>query len=194
MDRLTFAAHLVDSLAWPITVLLAAAVFRDPIASVLRLLVKLKYGALELTFREEVDKLAEQTGIARGAPALDSPSARDQELLQLAELSPATAVIEAWRQIETKLIELGRAKLDEPSPALWSMPAVLTATLYDRDLLTAEEYAVASELRRLRNRVANPGVDREHVGEPDARRYVTTALGLIARLARGTAASVPEPS
>ena len=110
MDWLTFISKIIDSIAWPGAVILIALIFRNEIGKLLRLIRKLRHGDLEVTFGEELEKAREESE-ELGSP-IDTPAEiiRDQELLNLAKNHPPAAVIEAWKDIEKELIQLGRRK------------------------------------------------------------------------------------
>jgi DNA-directed RNA polymerase specialized sigma24 family protein len=55
MDWKTFLTELTKALAWPTTVIVLAFVLRTPVASLARLLRKLKYGDVEAEFGEIVE-------------------------------------------------------------------------------------------------------------------------------------------
>ena len=62
MDALTFLSNLISSLAWPLFVLVALLVFKEPIGIVIQSLKKIKYKDLELELSNE---------IATGDPNID---------------------------------------------------------------------------------------------------------------------------
>ena len=109
MDWLTFLSKLIDSLAWPVSVFLVAVLVRKPLRSLMPLLHRLKYKELELEFGQRVEEI--KTELARELPKesqLALPSAEAQPLVRLAEVSPRSAVLEAWRGVELAALEAAR--------------------------------------------------------------------------------------
>jgi hypothetical protein len=76
-------------------------VLRGEIKTLLLLLKKLKAGPVEAEFDREVRELARETETQVPSATPVPPSLPErQKLLQLAELNPRSAVIEAWHNVE----------------------------------------------------------------------------------------------
>ena len=54
MDALTFISNLIDSCAWPLLLLLALLIFREPIGIIIQSLKKLKYKDWEIELANEI--------------------------------------------------------------------------------------------------------------------------------------------
>ena len=54
MDRLTFISNLLNSCAWPLLVLVALLIFREPIGIAIQSFKKLKYKDLEIELSNEI--------------------------------------------------------------------------------------------------------------------------------------------
>jgi hypothetical protein len=169
-----FVASLVQSLAWPAAVTVIVVFLRKPIRAALShaLLRRVKAGPVELEFdqlqaevREELARSPELTEAQAPAPASQTAapaSSLREELSTLAELSPASAVMEASRRIEFRLTEI----LDgsgEPSPRTLGTRA-LARLARERGLISHETLAAIEGMAVLRNLVAHSrddiGVDR----------------------------------
>jgi hypothetical protein len=169
-----FVASLVQSLAWPAAVVVIVVFLRKPIRAALShaLLRRVKAGPVELEFdqlqaevREELARSPELTEAHAPAPASQTAapaSSLREELSTLAELSPASAVMEASRRIEFRLTEI----LDgsgEPSPRRLGTRA-LARLARERGLISDETLAAIEGMSVLRNLVAHSrddiGVDR----------------------------------
>ena len=103
MNFLEFLAALLDSLAWPALVGYIIYLLRDSFATLLRRLSSFKYKELEAQFREtlsEIDLPQEPASPERLSPE-EEPSRPDTvSLIELADVSPRAAVMEAWIKIE----------------------------------------------------------------------------------------------
>ena len=106
MDWLTFISKLVEALAWPSIVVVVLLFLRKELPSIVRSLRKLKFKDVEMEFGEAVKALAAET--KRAVPqskkdftmmgqSAESVAAR---LLDLSDLSPRAAILEAWLQVE----------------------------------------------------------------------------------------------
>lgn len=103
MTFLEFLAALVDSLAWPALVGYVIYLLRDSFAALLRRLSSVKYKELEAQFREALSeiKLPQEPASAESLSLEDEPSRPDTvSLIELADVSPRVAVMEAWIKIE----------------------------------------------------------------------------------------------
>lgn len=123
MDVLQFISSVVGSLAWPGVVLAAVLVLRKPLIDLLPLLQRLKYKDLELDFGKRVGEL--QAEVAEELPPQAEPAplptTARSALHTLAEVSPRSAVMEAWRAVEAAgLAAARRLQSDLPTPALRS--------------------------------------------------------------------------
>jgi hypothetical protein len=109
-----FIASLVRSLAWPAAVLVVGIVLRKPIGAVLGQGVRrVKAGPVEVEFdllqaevREELARSPELTEAPAEDQASAPPTSLGEELSRLAEISPASAVMEASKRIEYRLAEM----------------------------------------------------------------------------------------
>jgi len=57
MDWLTFVTKIIESLAWPVSIVVIVLILKKPISALLPLLRNLKYKDLELSFGEELKKV-----------------------------------------------------------------------------------------------------------------------------------------
>jgi hypothetical protein len=186
-----FVASLVHSLAWPAGVVAVVVVLRKSIRAVLSqaLLRRLKAGPLEVEFdqiqaevREDLARSPELTEAQVPAPASQAASPGNslrEELSTLAEVSPASAVMEASRRIEYRLTEM----LDgpgEPSPRRMGTRA-LARLARERGLISDETLAALEGMSVLRNLVAHVRGDidvdraRDYVALADAVMYALRA-------------------
>lgn len=101
MDALTFIAKLVEFLAWPSATVVLLLLLRGEINDLFRYVKKLKAGPVEAEFEREVKELK---AAAEAQPQLLPPpegaTPEKQMLLQLVQINPRSAVLEAWRGVE----------------------------------------------------------------------------------------------
>lgn len=185
MNWLGFVASLVQSLAWPAAVVVIVIFLRKPIrAALAQGLRRVKAGPVEVEFdqlqaevREELARSPELTEAQVPAPASQAAapaSSLREELSTLAELSPASAVMEASRQIEYRLTEM----LDdsgEPSPRRLGTRA-LARLARERGLISDETLAAIEGMSVLRNLVAH---SRDDIGADRALDYLALADAVL---------------
>jgi hypothetical protein len=100
------ALEFISSIAWPITVLVIAALFRRPITFMLSGQLKsLKAGPVEAVWHEAVSEVREDLPSPSAPPGTEVTRAEEiaTELASLAERSPAAAVLEGYSRIEREL-------------------------------------------------------------------------------------------
>jgi hypothetical protein len=109
MDWFGFVANLVDSLAWPIAAIVLVLFLRKPIKNLLPLLQRLKYKELELEFGKRVEEVKDELATELPSDAAILPPGEINALHRLAELSPRSVVLEAWRNVELAALEAARS-------------------------------------------------------------------------------------
>jgi len=164
MDTLSFVAQLIDSLAWPIMVLLAFLFLRNPIASQLQWLTRVKYKEFEAEFSRQIEAARQELQLEPGDETAVPSSPESQEYIQeLAAASPRAAIVEAWIGFEvTATSSLRQLDVLPERAELIPFPRLLAA-LQQAELLFPNEAHTLKELRTLRNKAAHeyrPGIDQ----------------------------------
>lgn len=183
MDTLTFTAKIIESIAWPIATVILVVLLRAEIQSLLPFLKRLKAGPLEAEFERELLELRTTVEFEPVQQPAEKPlSIAEQKLLQLIEINPRSAILEAWQGVEAyarKLtIDLG---LYEPGPE--SRPLLDAYRAIARaNLLSTEDLALFQELRSLRNQAAH--AEDFNPTKAAAHNYVQLASRLRAKLER----------
>jgi hypothetical protein len=156
MDRLTFVSEVIKALAWPTAASSAVLVLRREIKGLLPLVKKLKAGPIEAEFDREVRELKEQ---AERQPAAPSPvqisTSERQKLLQLAELNPRSAIIEAWHNVEFAARRVVEAHDRSISDRDLRSSSALLRSLNRFEILSRDEVALFNDLRALRNQAVH---------------------------------------
>ena len=147
-----FIADVVRSLAWPLVVTLALWIFRDSIQRLVQRLAKLKHKDTEIEFENAIKEI--QIDFPVAPRASNQPTAESDTLYRLAEVSPRSAIIEAWRMLESaasQAILKSYPNLD--NPRVINTPSLMN--LLKGQVLTEKEFRDFNELRRLRNTAAH---------------------------------------
>lgn len=99
MESFEFWASIIDSLAWPATVILCVLILKVPTGKLLERVSKLKYGEIEAEFQERLDNLGylEHSEEVKVKSDITEPTVF---LEDLAETSPRAAVLEAWLKVQ----------------------------------------------------------------------------------------------
>lgn len=156
MDGLSFVAALIDSLAWPFAIIVAVLLLRRPLSELIPLLERLKYKDLELSFRERVHKVAtEADALLPPPPAGVVPSAAEDRMQQLVDISPRAAILEAWVELEAAAAEAARRRNLDLRPSDLKSPRKLFQALREGQILDNYQLALLDDLRAIRNSAAH---------------------------------------
>jgi hypothetical protein len=186
---LDFLKSVIDSLAWPTTVLVLALIFRSQIERIVRTVAHLKYKDIEVDFREEIDafiqaakdsEVVEQKQSLR--PSETKPNAikstlRD-EINSVIDNSPQAAVLLGWTLVESELLTLIQRTGVSPdypphNSAVQNIEFLRNAKIFGPKMVLALENA-----RRIRNRVAHLP-SNERIDSDLARQYVTVIYDIV---------------
>ena len=191
MDDLTFVSNLISSLVWPLIVIAIVILLKKPLRELIhdlgRRLRIIKFPGGEAEFSEELAEIKEAADVANLPPAAVMPT-RDflslrinediDEWAKLVEVSPRSAISEAWRWVENAMRETAE-KLNIPQSDTRS-PTALIRELGKREALNSETILIISDLRGIRNRAVHgiePGISRA-----DAIEYISLVRRIIATL------------
>ena len=186
MDWLEFFASLISSLAWPITLLLAVFLLRGYLSTLFPFIERLKYKDFEIEFRKSLQELTEKSREALPAiQAVEMEAAgisRDR-LYSLTEISPRSAILEAWLQVESA----AAAALQASEPTFASKPMAplrLGEALNRRQIINRAQLEIFNRLRDLRNKAVHVG---DAVFKPDeVAEYIELATSLSSQIRRGS--------
>jgi hypothetical protein len=175
MDGMTFVAALVRALAWPVAIIVCLIILRRPFQVLLGGLKSIKYQDLELSFDRQLSALRATAAAALPAPTHEQPWS--EQMKQLVFTSSEVAILETWRRVENKIIDLARQKNLEAAPAVWVMPLVLGAFLLKEGHLSDVQYATFRDLKYLRDAIAHA---RSYaISASEALDYVDIAARLL---------------
>ena len=172
MDGLQLLASIIDSLAWPVTIGVAAYLLRKPLLELLPNLRRLKYKDFDIQFGERLEKLEQEIELepppSRTAPPSDLQLFADKRFDDLAEISPSAAVIDAWIDIESALRELAKERLLKER---WHQPMLqIIRELRSRQIISPRLASLLDDLRVLRNEAVHQ-MKGGQISLTDALRY-----------------------
>jgi len=142
MENLT---RLLDVVVWPSVVLIIIFMLRKPIKSLLPFVENIKYKDFEVKFRKELDQIKEEAKEA--GIELQTEIDERTEIYKLVEISPASAIIEAWKELETS----ARKKVDELAPKETNFKNILHRPISYLEYTGALPPSTARALRELQS-------------------------------------------
>lgn len=145
MDNNTLASNIIESLAWPMTVLVVLALFRKELSSLFGRIRKGQFGDATVEFEVAVAAVEEMVQEKRGTRKAAHVPARIEDH-SLAETDPRSAVIKAWLEVESHARSaLQRKGLLDSRAAVGNRLtelAKLSHSLDDQDLMVFRELQI----------------------------------------------------
>lgn len=183
------AIQLIQHIAWPLTILGISLMFRSELRSAMGRLSHLKYGDWEATFekglrvaeRHAEEAIASTDG--EDKPVLTGSAPQMERLSWLAELSPRSAVVEAWFDVERAVREAAeRLPIIEHERRTTSK---IMKKLRQMGIVNDAALTVYSQLGSLRNQAVHAPEFAVSPGE--AERFLELASELATRIRRVSA-------
>lgn len=140
---------LIEAIAWPVASIWLGYLFRTEVRGLLERLSHLKYGEAEASFEAGVEKIGSEL------PKISTPvnsaqfsplSAKEDELIVLAETSARAAVLESWLEVE-KALAAAAAKRGLPEGDM--------AKIFESNPQLSNVEPTFRQLRSLRNQAAH---------------------------------------
>ena len=155
MDTLEFIASIIDSLAWPLAIVVLIFILRTPLSKLIPFLERLKFKGLELDFTKRVHEVAAEAAAVLPEPVPQIAHAVEEELEELAAVYPRGAVLESWIKIERAAADAAKRRGLPLSSVDLKSPKRLIHVLEDAKVLDEKQAAVFDDLRNLRNAAAH---------------------------------------
>lgn len=176
MDALTFVAKLIEHSVWPISAIFLLLILRQEIRSLLPHIKKIKAGPVEAEFEREINEI-KATAEAQLELGQDrAGTAEYQKLLQLVQINPRSAILEAWRDVEISSIRVVQNKALYVRECESHSPLAIIRVLNKERILSEEDVSLYYELRMLRNQAAH--AEEFSPTHAAALNYVALANGL----------------
>ena len=184
MSWLEFFSKIIASLAWPASILFVLYIIRGELPTIARSLKKLRYKDLELEFEKTAQEVVEKTKLSLPETNNIQLSGQSQDelidrLISVSELSPRSAILEAWLVVEAAAVDVAEKKgistfKSHPGPMR------LRDYLVKGDLLNKDQQEIFEQLRFLRNEavhVADAEFTKKAVDD-----YIASALQMAGYL------------
>jgi hypothetical protein len=156
MSWLTFFSNAIAALAWPTASFAIVLLLRKPLRSLLPLVQRLKYKELEVEFGRRVEEVRADVvrELPRSAQLEMQPSLVEGPFAALAALSPRSAVLEAWREVELAALEAAR-RLGGHELGEQTLTYRAIKFLERQERLDSSVISLLRDLRDLRNQAAH---------------------------------------
>ena len=136
---------LLDVVIWPGIVLAIIFMLRKPIRSLLPFVENIKYKDFEVKFRKDLDQIKED--VKESGIELKTEIDERAEIHKLVEISPGSAILEAWEELETS----ARKKVEELAPKETNFKNILHRPISYLEYTGALPPSTARALRELQS-------------------------------------------
>ncbi|OGU66552.1 MAG: hypothetical protein A2499_17105 [Stygiobacter sp. RIFOXYC12_FULL_38_8] len=180
---------LIESLAWPVTVLIIVFIFRKELTKVVSRLSNLKYKDFEAQFNNDlanIEKKTSQLSIKSSGSLKISGSAEIvfnsnyDRLLEIAKLSPRAAIMSAWFEVENAIYSLNKETVNQQAPSF--KQSQIISELVNKNVLAETVIDIFRDLKQLRNQAVH--YPEFALTQKEAEKYIDLALKLSSELLR----------
>lgn len=174
---MVYIANIIDSLAWPITILLLGYLFKKEFNLLIGRVSTLKYKDLQADFKNtlnEVENEAKKFSYTKDNKTImpDYKNERYIRLMSLAEVSPRGAILEAWIEIETELFKLCK-RADFKND--YKNSFLLIRDLISNNIIPADILPLLDGLMKIRNKAVHLP---DFFLDDEDKRYLNIAIGI----------------
>lgn len=147
MDLLTFISVLIQSLAWPVTVVVVVTLLRNDLSQLLSNVRKFRHKDTEIDFAKTVREVGNEIGSYSDSQKLIG------EPDELALLSPRGSILESWIRIENALMDFNQRRGLSFSDKKYGVGVNRKNILQilDHEVLQKSSIKALRKLRELRN-------------------------------------------
>ncbi len=171
-------------MAWPLAITGVIFLLREPLIRLLPSVDNMQYGDFSIQFRQKVQELAEDSKelLSENKESEDiSPVNLEEYLLNLAVLSPRSAVIESWLNLEAWAKNRLSHEEDIKDNSLKKLGGyALEMELLTRNILNKNEINAFQRLRELRNQAVHMA-EKEFTDNVESYIQLSLALAVSIR-------------
>jgi len=160
MDWKQFFAALVGSVAWPTAIIITVLLLKTPLAKLLPKIRSFKYGDLHIDLEQQLAEVKAEVTASEPEPLLAEQPLPPPSALQLAAISPRSAVLMAWLEVEKTIGEIASqhnlTTMTGPNGLIRPMMIGESMRhLYDKGIINELTFNTFRKLNRIRNEAAH---------------------------------------
>lgn len=174
MDILSFLAALIKSIAWPITIMGLALLFRKQLSNLIKYVLRIKYKDFEISFDQDIDRIRAEIPPKELSDVLTEEDEKDKTLRALSHASPSKSIIESWDMIELSIYEKLKQLFPKDSMQYKRLSIGRSYNeLWLTGALPPNDYKILQDLQLFRNRVSH--IPEEFISQEVAFKYYELA-------------------
>jgi hypothetical protein len=185
LSFLKLSVDLIVGVAWPAVVLLIVWIFRDHLGALWDRLTALEAGGVKATFDRGLAKaelVVEEAKLAEGQSEQPGPQISAQppsgvyadRIMQLAELSPISAIVTKWLEVDDAMRRLARDRAIDPRLG----PIGIMKRLKNQKIISEKTYESLRLLRDLRT-IAQHSDKSGTITVEEAQRFTELADSIV---------------
>lgn len=157
--------QLINSIKWPVVVIIIFIINRRPIANIIPFIKTIKYLNFEATFEKDIKKFEKDT---KNLPAIINVKVKDEikgsdtvsvkkdfddsnRSVQLAKIDPRSAIIDAWRNLELVILD----KAQELNIPIKQNTMKIVKSLWNKGILELADKKLIENSSHLRNKAVH---------------------------------------
>ncbi|MCK5706220.1 MAG: hypothetical protein KAI43_01110 [Candidatus Aureabacteria bacterium] len=198
MDWLTFFSKVIDSTIWPTTVVAILIIFKSPFSKVFQSITNLKYKDLSMDFKRDLVELEEATkgddevqeeAIEENVDTIPEAKnlriktrSREEEIEQVALISPQAAIPLAWTMVEYSILKAVMRLAISPDYPPRNSSLKNLELLRKYASLDNDTSHVLNKMRMMRNEAAHGKYENGSISTNEALEYASLARKMVFRL------------
>ncbi len=187
MTVFEFISSLVNSLAWPISLVIILIIFRKYIIKIIPSIEKLKYKDFEVEFSKTMKELMDKSKEDIEKQSIKENKLKisaENKLFGLVDISPRSAILESWLLVETAASKALQRKDPEMIKKTYMIaPLRLGEYLNRNQLINANQLEIFNKLREIRNKAVHVSEAQFNVNE--VTEYIKLSLLLTNQIENG---------
>ncbi|KAA0956083.1 DUF4145 domain-containing protein [Planococcus sp. ANT_H30] len=171
MNKLEFISSIINSIAWPIALIVVIHFLKKPLIKILSNLNRLTYNNLEMDFTnklEEIETSLEDTQLPENNSQLNN---KDKEIMTIAQISPAASITMSWSMVEKEIMNTIKRIAISPDYPAYKSPLKNIQLLKDNGKIDLDTLNSLNELRDLRNKAAHGHLSNDSLTYLEAMKY-----------------------
>ncbi len=187
MSILEFISSLINSLAWPISIIIILIFFRKYIIKIIPSIEKFKYKDFEVEFAKTIKELMDNSKAdIESIPQKDNEKliTREDKLFGLLEISPRSAIIESWLLVETAASNALQKKDPEMVKKTYMVAPLRLGQYLNRfQIINGNQLNTYNKLREIRNKAVHIGDAQFNLSEVS--EYIKLSVMLANQIENG---------
>ena len=193
MDDLEFISSLINSLAWPSVIIITVLILRKTISQVMLGVSKIKYNDLQVDFEKELAKIESTINQSQDYSISDNRLLKtekveinntsnknlEQQLKEIAEISPVAAIIMAWSSIENEIQSTILRLSISPDYPFYNSALKNVQLLKENSYIDKFTEQTLTQMRILRNKVLHEDTSNESVTYSEALEYCKISMKIV---------------